>query len=134
MILVKCMHYDKIDDEAEHCILLTTKLVRRIKTNHDREGDEEDTDWDAPRWFNNTEKLLPNGLRKEKQLGLIPYPGGTSPVVIADKHGVSGMWGQPLFLFFYLYRMQTDLSNCVGHVYVVEEVGAESNVDPLQPS
>src|SRR5262245_17906318 len=130
MILVKCTHCDRIEDEVEHCILLTTELVRPIKTDQPR-GDEGDAEWESPIWFNNTEKLLPNCPSKDMKLGLVPYAHGTTPVVIADKHGISGMWGQPLFLFFHIHDMQADLSNCVGKVYSVEVVGTEATAKQI---
>src|SRR5262245_42986546 len=120
MILVKCMHCHRIDDDAEPCILLTTDLVRPIKTGP---NDGEDVEWESVTWFNNTEELLPNRPGPDKKLGLVPYPNGTVPVVIADKHGIGGMWGRSLMVFFTIYNMQADISDCVGKIYSVEEVG-----------
>ncbi|HYT88238.1 MAG TPA: hypothetical protein VEL76_05930 [Gemmataceae bacterium] len=124
MILVKCTHCDKIDDEANPCILLTTELVRPIKTEP---NDGEGVEWESVTWFNNTEKLLPNRPGPDKKLGLVPHPHGTVPVVIPDKLSVSGMWGRSLFLFFHIYNMQADVSDCVGKIYSVEVVGAEKD-------
>jgi hypothetical protein len=108
MILVKCIHCDVIDDEANSCILLTTELVRPSGTEP---NSGEDVTWEPVTWFNNTEELLPNRPPPDKKLRLVPYPHGMVPVVIADKCRVGGMWGRQLFLFFDIYNMQADVSD-----------------------
>ena len=120
MILVKCTHCDKIDDEANPCILITTEVVRPIKPES---IDGEDIEWESVTWFDNTEELLPNPPNPDKKLGLVPHPHGTVPVVIADKHSIAGVWGRQLFLFLQIYKLQTNVSNCVGKIYSVEVVG-----------
>jgi hypothetical protein len=113
VILVKCTHCDKIHDDPKPCILLTTELVRPKTEFHDGE----EIAWVSVMF---TDKLLPNCPGPEKKLGLVPYPHGTAPVVIADKHGVGGLWGGPFFFFFDIYDMQTDVDDCVGKIFSVE--------------
>jgi hypothetical protein len=122
MILVKCTHCDKTDDNGRPCILLTTDVVSPVKT---KVNDGEGVEWETAIWWNNTEELLPDRPSSDKKLGLVAYPHGTAPVVIADKHGIGAMWGRQLMFFFFIYNMLTDVSDCVGRVYSVEVIGSE---------
>lgn len=127
MILVKCTYCDQFDDDGKTCTLLATELGRPITTES---NDGEEVGWESVTWFNNTEELLPIRPNPYQKLGLVPHPHGTTPVVIADKHGMSGMWGSSLMLLFTMYNMQVDVSDCVGKIYLVGVVGAEWQRSP----
>jgi hypothetical protein len=104
--------------------MLTTELVRPIKWDPDT---GEDVEWESVPWLNNTDELFPEPPGTDTKLGLVPYPHGKEPVVIADKYTFAGAWARSFFFFFEVYNLQTDVSDCVGKIYSVEEVGAEND-------
>jgi hypothetical protein len=122
MILVKCTSYKHTDDKGNPCILLIGELIRPIKTGA---TDGTDVEYEVVIWTNNTKELLPNCPSPDKQLGLVPYPHGTAPSLIAPKRDIFGVLGGPLCFFFRIYDTQVDVSEMIGKIYSIKVVDSD---------
>jgi hypothetical protein len=81
-----------------------------------------DLEFEIVTWANNTDELLPNCPPPDMKLGLVPYPNGTTPSVVADKRDIFGVWAGPLYFFFLFYDIQIDVSEMMDKIYSVEVV------------
>jgi len=117
ILLVKITQCGNITDEDKPYIMLAGVLVKPINTNIDG-GDLE---YETSTWYYNTDELQPEhpSLYKNKKLGLIPYPHGTTPYVIADGCTTAEVLHGPLYFFFTFYNAQIDLSGMADKAYSV---------------
>src|SRR5262245_29591437 len=122
MILVKCSSYRNTNDKGVPCILLVGELIRPVKTGT---IDGVDAGYEVVTWTNNTNELLPDCPSPDKKLGLVPYPQGSAPVMVICKRDIYGVWGGPLYFFFCIYDIHTDVSEMIGGLYSIVVVDTD---------